>query len=173
MAKETTELFYRAGTSDKFYRAELDGRFVTFTWGRRGSSGQSQVFEGETYYSARREYDRRVEEKQAKGYRQERDSLRNTPVTPPQPLQCARCGELAHFGPCYVQQPASLNPTSDRTRRMCEGCGVVLSIMLFEGNRFCNECRQLRPPAPTPPVTTIPSRLGRRVEPNTDLKKKT
>ena len=40
---ETTELFYFGNGSDKFYRATLDGHVVTFTWGRRGTNGQTQT----------------------------------------------------------------------------------------------------------------------------------
>ena len=66
---ETTTLFFQSGSSDKFYRATLDGPVVTFTWGRRGTNGQTQTHDI-GLWAARHLYEEKIAEKRAKGYRE-------------------------------------------------------------------------------------------------------
>jgi bifunctional non-homologous end joining protein LigD len=76
MAKtlETITLYFREGSSDKFYVASLiekGGGFhsVPVTWGRRGTSGQSGFkAEDVSYAEAKKAYDKVVKEKTGKGY---------------------------------------------------------------------------------------------------------
>ena len=74
MIKETITLFFKEGTSDKFYTVSIqddkDGTYsVPFTFGRRGTSGQSGLkISGVTEAEAQAAYDKTVKEKLAKGY---------------------------------------------------------------------------------------------------------
>lgn len=77
MTKETITLFYQDAGSDKFYTASIEevgeGQFlVPFTFGRRGTSGQSgDKLKGvpTSYEKAKKAYDQIVGEKIAKGYK--------------------------------------------------------------------------------------------------------
>lgn len=74
MNAETISLFYRAGSSDKEYRASIEPsgeRFVvTFAFGRRNSTLQTgtKTQEPVDYATARKIFDKLVKEKTAKGY---------------------------------------------------------------------------------------------------------
>lgn len=77
MTKETITLFYRDAGSDKFYTASIeevgaDKFLVPFTFGRRGTSGQSgDKLKGvpASFEKAKKAYDQIVGEKIAKGYK--------------------------------------------------------------------------------------------------------
>jgi len=73
---EKISLFFIGGSSDKFYNIcimeEDDGTFnVPFTYGRRGTSGQSgtKTTTPTTYEQAKKAYNKVVKEKTAKGYK--------------------------------------------------------------------------------------------------------
>ena len=73
-AREEASLEYRAGSSDKFYELFLfdndDGWVVEASYGRRGSAPQHQVkCEGEDYETAKKLYDKVLNEKLNKGYK--------------------------------------------------------------------------------------------------------
>src|SRR5437763_2586368 len=61
---------YSDARSNKFWTIELHGKSFTVTYGRSGSKGRTQTrtFAGEE--QARREHDKLVREKLAKGYRE-------------------------------------------------------------------------------------------------------
>src|ERR1035441_3657785 len=71
---QTISLYYREGSSDKVYHANLDpkgnGWIVNFAFGRRGSTLQTGTKTSEplAYDKARKIYDKIVAEKMAKGY---------------------------------------------------------------------------------------------------------
>jgi predicted DNA-binding WGR domain protein len=71
-----TTLYYRdeENNSDKFYRARLDliAATVTFTWGRRGTVGQSKTETfGGAAWRAEEAYRSKLAEKRAKGYQED------------------------------------------------------------------------------------------------------
>ena len=72
--KEQISLYYREGSSDKVYHANLDpkgnGWIVNFAFGRRGSTLQTGTKTSEplAYDKAKKIYDKIVAEKMAKGY---------------------------------------------------------------------------------------------------------
>lgn len=74
MKEESITLFFREGSSDKVYQAELkqegDGWNVHFAYGRRGAAMTTgkkfPVAAG--YNIAKKEYDKLVKSKQTKGY---------------------------------------------------------------------------------------------------------
>ena len=72
--KEQISLYYRQGSSDKVYHANLDpkgdGWIVNFAFGRRGSTLQTGTKTSEplAYDKAKKIYDKIVAEKMAKGY---------------------------------------------------------------------------------------------------------
>ena len=72
--KEQISLYYREGSSDKVYHANLDpkgdGWIVNFAFGRRGSTLQTgtKTSEPVAYDKAKKIYDKIVAEKMAKGY---------------------------------------------------------------------------------------------------------
>jgi uncharacterized protein (TIGR02996 family) len=57
-----------AGKSNKFWNIELKGKAFTVTWGRVGAAGQSQAKTFKDEAAARKEHDKLVGEKLAKGY---------------------------------------------------------------------------------------------------------
>jgi bifunctional non-homologous end joining protein LigD len=71
---EQTTLYYREGSSDKVYQAQIepsgDGFKVTFAYGRRGSAltGGTKTQNPVPYDAAKKIYDKLVQEKMAKGY---------------------------------------------------------------------------------------------------------
>jgi len=71
---EQISLFFTAGSSDKFYNIGIekigDGYMVPFTYGRRGTSGQSgyKTKSPVTLDVAKKAYDKAVKEKMRKGY---------------------------------------------------------------------------------------------------------
>lgn len=78
--KETVTLYFREGSSDKFYNAnieETDGEFkLTFVYGRTGTSGQSGIKCSNTNYdTVKKEYDKLVKEKMAKGYKPDANAV--------------------------------------------------------------------------------------------------
>lgn len=72
--KETITLFYKEGSSDKFYLISIEeknGKYtLPFTYGRRGDTGQSgnKATKPLDYDKAKKMYDKIVAEKMAKGY---------------------------------------------------------------------------------------------------------
>ena len=73
-ATERMTLYYREGSSDKVYQASIEPRgelfIVNFAFGRRGSALQTgtKTPEPVDYDSAKKIYDKLVQEKKAKGY---------------------------------------------------------------------------------------------------------
>jgi bifunctional non-homologous end joining protein LigD len=72
---EKISLFFKQGSSDKYYNiaieeVETDLFMVPFTYGRRGTSGQSgsKTSEPVPYDKAKKAYDKVVKQKKAKGY---------------------------------------------------------------------------------------------------------
>jgi uncharacterized protein (TIGR02996 family) len=61
---------YRDATSDKFWTIDLQGASFTVTWGRRGSTGQTQTKTFADAERAQREHDKLVAEKLGKGYKE-------------------------------------------------------------------------------------------------------
>lgn len=74
MQNESINLFYREGSSDKVYQAELkqqgDGFVVNFAYGRRGSTMTtgSKTPNPVSYPVAKKMYDTLVKSKTSKGY---------------------------------------------------------------------------------------------------------
>lgn len=71
---ETINLYYKEGSSDKFYVAsiqEQNGKYsVPVTWGRQGTSGQSGYkIENTSLEEAQKAYNKVVKEKTGKGYK--------------------------------------------------------------------------------------------------------
>lgn len=132
---ESVTLYYQDERSNKFYRAEYDGTRVTFTWGRRGTTGQSQVFEGSNR-SAYAEYQRRIAEKRAKGYREEEEFTE---------VRYHRNGRpLCSVGNC----PIIAGPTgrcAHHAETLCHQCGR--STRLLNAGGLCTRC--------DPPICSI------------------
>ena len=61
-------LVYRAGGSDKFWRAAVRGAELTVSYGRTGSTGQTLVKAFDSAERAVREMEKLVAEKLRKGY---------------------------------------------------------------------------------------------------------
>jgi len=59
---------YSEGTSNKFWEIKLDGASFTATWGRIGTTGQTQLKTFKSDAEAKRAYDKLIEEKLKKGY---------------------------------------------------------------------------------------------------------
>jgi len=75
MTKETITLYFRQGSSDKFYTASINeagnGKFVVpFTYGRRGTTGQSgmKTTSPVDWDQAKKVYDKLIKSKMVKGY---------------------------------------------------------------------------------------------------------
>jgi predicted DNA-binding WGR domain protein len=62
------ELVFQDGSSNKFWRIELEGSSHTVTFGRVGTQGQTQTKEFASEAEARKSYDKLVAEKLKKGY---------------------------------------------------------------------------------------------------------
>ncbi len=79
------------GTSNKFWQIELADTSFTVTWGRMGTSGQTQTKSFDTSSKAQAEHDKLVKEKVKKGYTETTDS--GTPpaisASPPTPKRAA------------------------------------------------------------------------------------
>lgn len=65
---QSTTLYFKDGASDKQYTATLLGATVTFAWGRRGSTLQTDTKTLATDTAARNLYEKKLAEKVAKGY---------------------------------------------------------------------------------------------------------
>jgi predicted DNA-binding WGR domain protein len=63
-------LEYTAGTSNKFWMAEVNGSTLVVHFGRIGTQGQVQVKAFASNHGAKAERDRRLTEKRNKGYRE-------------------------------------------------------------------------------------------------------
>jgi bifunctional non-homologous end joining protein LigD len=75
MVKESISLFFKEGSSDKFYDIQIEetnGKCsVPFVYGRMGTAGQSGVkVSGVSYEEAKKAYDKVVKEKIGKGYQE-------------------------------------------------------------------------------------------------------
>lgn len=72
----TRRFEYVGGGSNKFwevtYPASFENRvhFWQATWGRRGTTGQTKQFPAYNHYEAIRAAEKKIEEKEAKGYRE-------------------------------------------------------------------------------------------------------
>jgi predicted DNA-binding WGR domain protein len=62
------ELFFQEGTSNKFWKIQLDGSAHTVIFGRIGTEGQHQTKEFDNDAAARKSFDKLVAEKLKKGY---------------------------------------------------------------------------------------------------------
>jgi predicted DNA-binding WGR domain protein len=63
------DLYFVEGTSNKVWRARLEGATYTTQWGRRGGAIMEKTFELATAAEARRAFDKAVAEKLRKGYK--------------------------------------------------------------------------------------------------------
>lgn len=68
MATESRNLVFSDGSSNKFWKIELEGSSHTVTFGKIGTSGQSQTKDFESSETAKKSYDKLVAEKTKKGY---------------------------------------------------------------------------------------------------------
>lgn len=73
---ETKTLFFKEGSSDKFYTAtidEIEGEYrLSFVYGRRGASGQAGIkCEKVSLKTAKFEYDKLIKAKMSKGYKED------------------------------------------------------------------------------------------------------
>lgn len=67
-SKDSRHLEFSDGSSNKFWKIELDGSSYTVTFGRIGTAGQTQTKEFDGDDAARKAYDKLVAEKTKKGY---------------------------------------------------------------------------------------------------------
>ena len=67
-AKDSRSLVFADGSSNKFWKIELDGSAHTVTFGRVGTNGQTQTKSFASDDAARKSYDKLVAEKTKKGY---------------------------------------------------------------------------------------------------------
>ena len=78
---ESIELFYREGSSDKVYKAniteDLTGFTVNFAYGRRGNTltTGTKTVKPVAYAQAKKIYDKLVDEKMGKGYKQDASAI--------------------------------------------------------------------------------------------------
>ncbi|MFP2907409.1 WGR domain-containing protein, partial [Pyxidicoccus sp. 3LFB2] len=72
------------GTSSKFWEPELNGSTFIVTFGRIGTAGQRKEKAFPDEAAARREYEKKVAEKQREGYR-EVTAGAEAPAAPPPP----------------------------------------------------------------------------------------
>src|SRR5271155_6026783 len=85
--RETIELYFQQGSSDKVYHLQLESVeeqwSVNAKWGRRGSALQSDTkVSSVAFEEAKRVYDRIIREKTGKGYRIAQATANgNTPIT--------------------------------------------------------------------------------------------
>lgn len=73
------------GTSSKFWEPELNGSTFIVTFGRIGTAGQRKEKAFPDEASARREYEKKVAEKQREGYREVTAGAGDTAAPPPPP----------------------------------------------------------------------------------------
>lgn len=66
-SKDSRSLVFSEGTSNKFWKIELDGASHTVTFGRVGTAGQRQVKDFNDDAAARKSFDKLVAEKVKKG----------------------------------------------------------------------------------------------------------
>ena len=93
----TREFEFREGSSDKFWKITLDGKATTVTFGRRGTSGQTQTKKWASEVEARNNHDKLIAEKTKKGYVESKAKANGTAKTNrtsktphPNPLPAAR-----------------------------------------------------------------------------------
>jgi len=66
--KDSRGLHFSEGSSNKFWKIELDGSAHTVTFGRVGTNGQTQTKEFADDDDARKSFDKLISEKLKKGY---------------------------------------------------------------------------------------------------------
>ncbi|MEQ1829395.1 MAG: DUF4132 domain-containing protein [Pirellula sp.] len=81
MSTTSRSLVFSDGSSNKFWRIELDGASHTVTFGRVGTSGQSQTKNFDSDADAKKSYDKLVAEKTKKGYIDDGSSTTVSPST--------------------------------------------------------------------------------------------
>src|SRR4029079_9704156 len=93
----TREFEFREGSSDKFWKITLDRKATTVTFGRRGTSGQTQTKKWSSEVEARNSRDKLIAEKTKKGYVESKAKANGTAKTNrtsktphPNPLPAAR-----------------------------------------------------------------------------------
>jgi len=105
------ELFYKAGTSDKFYHVELSGRSLLTRWGRRGTDGTTNIEQFPTAQHAAQAARRKIDEKLAKGYR----ATIGSPVSPlsfMKPSLDAHAGEIINKLKQEVAEAMAIPPAT-------------------------------------------------------------
>jgi len=76
------EFHFEDASSAKFWAIELKGKEFAVEWGRIGSNGQSQTKRFTTEAEAKKQYDKLVQEKTSKGYKEVGAALQAVPSQP-------------------------------------------------------------------------------------------
>ncbi len=99
------------GTSSKFWEPELKGNTFIVTFGRIGTAGQRREKSFPDEAGARKEYEKKVAEKQREGYREvtEGAAAEAAPAPPPTPKKA----ELPRRVPVASPAPESLNAAAE------------------------------------------------------------
>jgi predicted DNA-binding WGR domain protein len=101
------ELVFQEGTSHKFWRIELDGSSHTVTFGRVGTSGQTQTKDFGSDSEAQKSYDKLVAEKLKKGYAETGAAATSSPAP-----AVAKTAKATAKPAKDVQKPAEAPATS-------------------------------------------------------------
>ena len=142
MQSESVSLFFKEGTSDKEYHAQLESRdggwTVNFQYGRRGSAlrAESKTPHALPYEEAKKIYDKVVREKIGKGYRPLGETLpapigrAGEPTKPGLACELLTAIELSEVAKYVLGRDYWLQDKRDGQRRMVEKRrdGAILGV---------------------------------------------
>lgn len=107
-ARPPRELEFQDGSSHKFWKIELSGSSHTVTFGKVGTSGQSQTKDFDSEDEAAKSYDKLVSEKLKKGYAESGTPASATPAAKPTATTTAKTEKPAKAAPVEVPAPAAV-----------------------------------------------------------------
>ncbi|MDB5336124.1 MAG: hypothetical protein JWN70_1743, partial [Planctomycetaceae bacterium] len=114
--KDSCQLEFSDGSSNKFWKIELDGSSHTVTFGRIGTNGQTQTKDFPSDADARKSYDKLVAEKTKKGYTQAA-STGTSPSAAPKPPPATTSTKGASADKSETAAAASATPAKGKTKK--------------------------------------------------------
>ncbi|MCU0709597.1 MAG: WGR domain-containing protein, partial [Pirellula sp.] len=142
---ESRNLVYSDGSSNKFWKIELDGSSHTVTFGKIGTTGQSQTKSFDSRDAAKKAFDKLVAEKTKKGYvdadvPQETKSAKTPAVKKAAKPKQASQSEISDSKESSNESPTSSKPIA------IDGClDVERTIDLSETDWYRASFRKLPP----------------------------
>ncbi|HEY4260686.1 MAG TPA: WGR domain-containing protein, partial [Schlesneria sp.] len=105
-SRPAREMEFADGSSHKFWKIELSGSSHTVTFGKAGTTGQTQTKEFDSEDEAGKSYDKLVAEKVKKGYAETGTPAAATPAAKPASITATKAEKPAKSAPVETAAPA-------------------------------------------------------------------